>query len=482
MPPSQKAKVSEYGINDVRPVKGVKKLLEVDVTKAPWEQSPPLHNRWHPDIPPVATVNEGEVFRVEMIDWTGGQIKNTDSADDVKDVDLTQVHYLSGPISVPTAEPGDLLKVDFVNMGPLPGDEWGFTGTFHKDNGGGFLTDHYPQATKAIWDFEGCFCSSRHIPGVRFPGLVHPGLIGTAPSQELLEMWNEREAALVAEEGTIKEKTLVKHMATRPLACLPNPKGAMLGALGHCSTGMGSAAWDKVGGEAARTVPGRENGGNCDIKNLSRGCTVYFPVFIPGANLSMGDMHFSQGDGEVSFCGAIEMSGFLELKCTVIKGGMAMLPKVGPSALSVNPIFEIGPLEPRFSEFLVFEGISVDEQGRQHYLDATLAYKRAVLNCIKYLSQFGYTEEQIYLLLSCCPCEGRLSGIVDVPNAVATLAIPMAIFDQDVRPKDGNVLKALAKGISVKKLTPSQAGESDVAAKPKPEDPRMTKICKPCKK
>ena len=41
---------------------------------------------------------------------------------------------------------------------------------------------------------------------------------------------------------------------------------------------------------------------------------VYFPVFVEGANLSMGDMHFSQGDGEVSFCGAIEMSGFLEIK------------------------------------------------------------------------------------------------------------------------------------------------------------------------
>ena len=37
---------------------------------------------------------------------------------------------------------------------------------------------------------------------------------------------------------------------------------------------------------------------------------------------------------------------------------------------------------------------------------------------------------QIYLLLSCCPCEGRISGIVDVPNACATLAIPIAIFDQ----------------------------------------------------
>lgn len=45
----------------------------------------------------------------------------------------------------------------------------------------------------------------------------------------------------------------------------------------------------------------------------------------------------------------------------------------------------------------------------------------------------------MYLLLSCCPCEGRLSGIVDVPNAVCTLAIPTAIFDQDVRPKKGGI-------------------------------------------
>ena len=168
-------------------------------------------------------------------------------------------------------------------MGPLPGDEWGapacaartiahtlsltqasrraptgFTGTFHKDNGGGFLTDHYPQATKACWDFEGIYCCSRHIPGVRFPGLIHPGLIGTAPSQELLDMWNEREAALVAEEGTSKEKTLCSVMATRPLACLPNPKGAMLGKLGHFTEKTGDAAWDKMAAEAARTVPGRE--------------------------------------------------------------------------------------------------------------------------------------------------------------------------------------------------------------------------------
>ena len=110
----------------------------------------------------------------------------------------------------------------------------------------------------------------------------------------------------------------------------------------------------------------------------------------------------------------------------------------------------------------------------QHFLDATLAYKRAVLNCIKYLSQFSYTEEQIYLLLSCCPCEGRISGIVDVPNAVATLAIPLAIFDQDVRPKEGEALAALAAGVSVKNLKrPDIAKESDVCAPCKPFDPRL---------
>ena len=54
---------------------------------------------------------------------------------------------------------------------------------------------------------------------------------------------------------------------------------------------------DKIG---ARTVPPREHGGNCDIKNLSRGSKVYFPVYVDGAGLSMGDLHFSQGDGEIS--------------------------------------------------------------------------------------------------------------------------------------------------------------------------------------
>lgn len=413
-------------------------LISVDLGVPPAEQEKPLHNRWHPAIPPVATVATGCLFRAEAIDWTGGQIGNTDDATDVRDVDLSRCHHLSGPIRVEDAAgapaaPGDLLVVEVADIGPLRGHEWGYTGIFDASNGGGFLADHFPVAAKAVWGFEGRFASSRHIPGVRFPGLIHTGLIGTAPSAELLAEWNEREGALVA---TGEERlTLPKHLATRPLASLPNPKGALLGAIRP-----NHPDHDRIAGEAARTIPGRENGGNCDIKNLTVGAKVYLPVFVEGANLSFGDIHFSQGDGEVSFCGAIEMAGYVVLKTDIIRGGVAkyLTPTCPTRPLSVYPLFEVSPLEPRFTEWLVFEGQSVDEAGVQHFLDASISYKQCVLSAIAYLAKFGYTREQVYLLLSCCPCEGRISGIVDAPNACTTLAIPTRIFDQDIRPsQDG---------------------------------------------
>jgi formamidase len=259
--------------------------------------------------------------------------------------------------------------------------------------------------------------------------LIHPGLIGTAPSHELLKIWNDREGVLAKKDPETVHLAQILH--TRPLATVPSPESALLGKIPKDDPN-----WSRIASEAARTVPGRENGGNCDIKNLTRGSKVYLPVFIEGANLSLGDMHFSQGDGEVSFCGAIEMAGFAVLKCNILRGGMKeYLTPVGPTHLHVNPIFEISPLEPRFSEWIVFEGLSVDEKGVQHYLDASVAYKRAVLNAINYFMKFGYTGEQVYTLLSCCPCEGRISGIVDIPNACCTLAVPTAIFEQDVIPK-----------------------------------------------
>lgn len=68
-----------------------KQVVTIDLTKKPWEQKLPLHNRWHPYIPPVAEIKVGELFRVEMSDWTGGVIKDDDSALDIKSIDLSAV-------------------------------------------------------------------------------------------------------------------------------------------------------------------------------------------------------------------------------------------------------------------------------------------------------------------------------------------------------------------------------------------------------
>jgi len=48
------------------------------------------------------------------------------------------------------------------------------------------------------------------------------------------------------------------------------------------------------------TVPPRWHGGNLDCRELVAGSTVYLPIPVEGALLSVGDGHAAQGDGEVS--------------------------------------------------------------------------------------------------------------------------------------------------------------------------------------
>lgn len=401
-----------------------KTLIEVDLSTSPYENDM-VHNRWHPEIPIVAWVKPGDDFVIETYDWTGGFIKNDNDASDVRDVDLTTVHFLSGPIGVEGAEPGDLLVVDFLDIGAKQDSLWGFNGFFSKKNGGGFLTDHFPNAQKSIWDFHGMFTTSRHVPGVKYAGLIHPGLIGCLPDPKLLDTWNKREVDFIATNPT----------RVPPLANPPFAGTAHMGRL------KGDAR-DAAAATGARTVPPREHGGNCDIKDLSRGSKCFFPVYVPGGGLSMGDLHFSQGDGEITFCGAIEMAGWLHIKVDVIKGGMA---KYGIK----NPIFKPSPITPNYKDYVIFEGISVDEAGAQHYLDVHVAYRQACLNAIEYLKKFGYSGAQAYSILGTAPVQGHISGVVDIPNACATLWLPTEIFDFDINPSAAGPTKFLTGDIDM---------------------------------
>jgi formamidase len=397
-------------------------VFPLDSTKKFTEQQIVGHNRWHWAIPAQVQVKPGDTFRVHCREWFDGAIHNDDSAEDVLHAPLPSVHVLSGPIAVQGAEPGDLLIVDILDVGPIPqedsgplsGQGWGYTGVFATQNGGGFLTEWFPDAYKVIWDFQGGVARSRHVPGVSYTGIVHPGLIGTAPSADLLAKWNAREQALIDTDPD----------RVPPLALPPLPDSAILGSL----TGDD---FDRVAAEGARTAPPRENGGNQDIKNFTKGSRVFYPVFVDGANLSMGDLHFSQGDGEITFCGAIEMGGFLDLHVDLIKGGMETY------GVSENAVFMPGNVAPQYSEWLAFSGTSVTLDNVQHYLDSHLSYQRACLHAIDYLTKFGYSPIQAYMILGSAPIEGRLSGVVDIPNSCSTVYIPTAIFDINVRPSAG---------------------------------------------
>jgi formamidase len=72
--------------------------------------------------------------------------------------------------------------------------------------------------------------------------------------------------------------------------------------------------------------------------------------------------------------------------------------------------------------------------GVQRYLDSHLSYQRACLHAIDYLTKFGYSAIQAYMILGSAPIEGRLSGVVDIPNSCSTVYIPTAIFDIDIQP------------------------------------------------
>ena len=71
-------------------------------------------------------------------------------------------------------------------------------------------------------------------------------------------------------------------------------------------------------GESVGTETPGEHGGNLDIQEMTAGTTLYLPVFVDGALLSMGDIHGLQGDGETVICG-LEMNGTVTVRVSVLK-------------------------------------------------------------------------------------------------------------------------------------------------------------------
>ncbi len=351
------------------------------------------HNRWHPDIPPLVTCQPGDEVEMETRDAFDGQFTRDTTAEDVGNVNLDFVHPLTGPVFVEGAEPGDLLVVDILEVAPQP---FAYTA---QVPGFGFLRDSFPDPFIVKWEIADGWATSSDLPGVRIPGAPFMGIMGLAPSHELLKEITAREQELLGRSGYVLP---------------PNASGAV-------------PADADIASDALRTIPPREIGGNMDIKQLSAGAKLYMPVFTEGALFSAGDAHFAQGDCEV--CGtAIEMDSTLRVRFDLRKG-VAAERNIRDLQFERSDYF-LPPEVQAPRRFFATTGISVDSDGINHSESLTVAARNALLNMISHLvAEYGFTRQQAYAICSVA-VDLKVSEMADVPNFVISAVLPLDVISR----------------------------------------------------
>jgi formamidase len=347
------------------------------------------HNRFFPDIEPVLEVPPGQEVVMETRDALDGQIKPSTTLNDLATLNTRVVHPLTGPIFVKGAKPGDVLEVEFVDIIPQPN---GFSVIIP---GVGFLRDVIPGPYVVHWQIRDGWATSAQIPGVRIPGAPFMGVSGVAPSAAKLAEWSAQE-----------QRALDRGDLVFP----PDPADAVPG--GPC------------GLQGLRTNPPRENGGNVDVKQLTKGSKLFLPVFKEGALFSTGDGHFAQGDGEVCVT-AVEMGATAVVRFKIHEGLAAKRKLTGP-VFTQHRYFA----DPQYAvpeRFIGVMGMPVNKKGEIEGENLTLACRNAVLNMIELLKERGFSREQAYVICS-VGVDLRISQVVDVPNFVVSALLPEAIL------------------------------------------------------
>jgi formamidase len=336
-----------------------------------------MHNRWHPDIPPVAGVATGEHVTLECEDGIAGLLTRDSVHADCGTLDLGLAHPLAGPVAITGAEPGDVLEVDFHEYRSA---DFGVTAVVP---GFGFLADRFTEPYLVTWEIADGIARSAALPGVAVPEEMFAGVVGVAPSHERLAAVLQRERRIAERGGPVAEQA--------PEAALPS--------------------WARDG---LRTIPPRETGGNLDIRQLVTGSRLYLPVDVPGALFSIGDLHFAQGDGEV--CGtAIEVAGSVTVSFEVHRGGAHRHP---------FPAYETPPRPGR--PYFATTGIPVEDA-----MDLTVAAREALQAMIDHLVATRGLEPVAAYALCSVVVDLRLSEVVDVPYPIVSALLPLDVFEED---------------------------------------------------
>jgi formamidase len=385
-----------------------KNVVEIKKSGAHCVDDPNCFNRYHPAIEPVATAKPGDHIIFHTRDALDADLDLNSVNDDVAAIDLNLVHPMTGPVFIEGAKRGDVLAVKLVDIVP---DEYGYTVIIP---GFGFLRDKFPDPFLINWKLTRTAAVSDQMPGIAVPYEAFPGSIGVMPGEPEIVAWKAREAALAAAGGVVLP---------------PEPTGALPAAV------CGSQGSHKD--DCLRTIPPRENGGNMDVQQMQLGTTLLLPCFIDGCGLFIGDVHYAQGDGEVSGT-AVEMGAIVTVSTQIRKGEGAFItsPQVDGGA-------QIKAMEP--SSFYQTIGMPLKRAGEvppfQTYIDSqkitdlsnlsedlTLAARDALLQMIDHITRtYGLSPEQAYILSSVA-VDLRVGQVVDVPNYIISAVLNRDVF------------------------------------------------------
>ena len=367
-------------------------------------------NRYHPNIPPVAKANPGDMIILHTRDALDTGFRLDSTPDDLATVDLGLVHPMTGPVYINGAKRGDALEVELIDIAP---DEYGYTVIAP---GFGFLRDVFPDPYIVNWRLTRIGAVSDQMPGITIPYEAFPGSIGVLPGEPEIKAWKSREAELAAASGVVLG---------------PSAGGALPTAV------CGEKGSNKD--DCLRTIPPRENGGNMDVQQQQIGTKIIFPCFIDGCGLFAGDIHFAQGDGEVAGT-AIEMGSVLTVRVKILEGKGKDMDM--PVTVGNDQIIDMEPT--RYYQTL---GIPIKGKGEippsHKYLDSskltnltnasedlTISARHALMQMIDYLvKEHGLTKEQAYILCSVA-VDLRVGQVVDVPNFIVTAVLNMDVFDK----------------------------------------------------
>ncbi|MBV8925785.1 MAG: acetamidase/formamidase family protein, partial [Bradyrhizobium sp.] len=194
------------------------------------------------------------------------------------------VHICTGPVAIREAQPGDVLELRVLDIVPRPSRNPAFAGRVFGSSVaawwgyhyGEFLAEPKPREVVTIYEIfdhadsphARAAYSYRWEPQTDPFGVIHrtydyPG-VPVPP-------------------GSVKRRHDVLDGVRIPLR--PH---------------FGVIALAPREADFVDSVPPSYFGGNLDNWRLGKGSTVYLPVSVPGALLSVGDPHAAQGDGEIS--------------------------------------------------------------------------------------------------------------------------------------------------------------------------------------